>query len=73
MKVETEINEGLSFALGCSFRKTKYKNIHITNYDFINKNDLREKDLSILVYIDCGFVNTKFISNSICYFRLHEG
>ena len=58
---KTEIHEGMSFVLDCSFYKTKYEDIYITDYDFRNKEDLEKSDLSMLFYRKRGVMNTQMI------------
>lgn len=60
-----ELHEGMSFLLGCSFYKTKYENIYITDYDFRNADDLEKRDLSMLFYQKCDIMNTQIISNEL--------
>ncbi|AGO47357.1 hypothetical protein Phi19:1_gp067 [Cellulophaga phage phi19:1] len=62
---KTELSEGISFVLNCSFYKTKYDNIYITDYDFRNYDDLEKKDLSMLLYRCSGVVNAQVISNTL--------
>ena len=60
-----ELHEGMSFVLDCSFYKTKYDNIYITDYDFRNADDLEKRDLSMLFYRKRGVMNTQTISNEL--------
>ena len=62
---KTEFYEGMSFVLDCSFYKTKYDNIYITDYDYKNQDDLEKKDLSMLFYRKAGVMNKKMISNEL--------
>lgn len=62
---KTELHEGISFVLDCSFYKTKYENIYITDYDFRNTDDLEKRDLSMLFYKKLGVMNTQMISNEL--------
>ena len=62
---KTEFHEGMSFVLHCSFYKTKYNDIYITDYDFRNADDLEKKDLSMLFYRKRGVMNTQIISNEL--------
>jgi len=62
---KTEFHEGMSFVLDCSFYKTKYNDIYITDYDFKNADDLEKKDLSMLFYKKHGVMNTQMISNEL--------
>ena len=62
---KTELHEGMSFVLGCSFYKTKYDDIYITDYDFRNADDLEKRDLSVLFYRKRGVMNTQMISNEL--------
>ena len=62
---KTEIHEGMSFLLNCSFYKTKYDDIYITDYDFRKADDLEKKDLSMLFYRKRGVMNTQIISNEL--------
>jgi hypothetical protein len=62
---KTEIHEGMSFVLDCSFYKTKYDDIYITDYDFRNEDDLEKNDLSMLFYKKRGVMNTQMISNEL--------
>ena len=62
---KTELHEGISFLLNCSFYKTKYDDIYITDYDFRNLDDLEKKDLSMLFYRKHGVMNTQMISNEL--------
>lgn len=62
---KTELHERMSFVLDCSFYKTKYDNIYITDYDFRNDDDLEKRDLSMLFYRNPGVMNTQMISNEL--------
>ena len=62
---KTELHEVISFILNCSFYKTKYDDIYITDYDFTNDDDLEKKDLSMLFYRKNGVMNTQIISNGL--------
>jgi len=61
----TEIYEGDSFLLHCSFYQTKYKDIYITDYDFRNRYDLEKKGLSMLFCRKNSRMNTQMISNEL--------
>jgi len=60
----TEITQGSSLLLNCSFYETKFKNIYITDYDLRNDNDLEKKGLSMLFYKDRAFLGAR-ISNEL--------
>jgi hypothetical protein len=62
---KTDIYLGMSFILGCRFWKTEYEDIYITDYDFINHEDLELKGLFALVYKKDGSRNRQLISNEI--------
>jgi hypothetical protein len=62
---ETPLYEGLSFVLGCSVHRVKYDDIYITDYDFINLDDLEKKGLSMLFYRNKGVFNSQKVSNEM--------
>jgi len=62
---KTEFHDRMSFVLNCSFWQTKYENIYITDYDFINSDDLEKKGQSMLFYRKKGVMKYQIIINDI--------
>lgn len=62
---KTNLHDGISFILDCSFWKTIYTDIYITDYDFIIQEDLEKKGLCMLFYSKQGFTKTQKISTEL--------
>jgi len=59
------IDAGISFLLDCSFWKTEYESIYITDFNFTNDEDLENKDCSMIFLRKPGLVRSQIISNDV--------